>query len=386
MHSDSTGYIRPRLKSELDDQDVDRIYSFCPGVVQAGQPDARAKQAPNNDEVWGPWYRMERVHAANPDVRHRGATSGALTALGQYLIDSETVSFVLHVRQGGTTPEVGRSQVSRSAEQVFDGIGSCYAPAAPLDHVVQCLEQGKKFAVIAKPCDLSALRLLAEDDPRVDELITHRLAMVCGGIMPPFGMRAFYRREGINPDDVAAVSYRGNGCPGPTRITLKNGQVIDKTYLEFWGTDASMWHLPWRCKVCPDGNGEAADIAVSDTWPGGSPTPESCKTDPGSNAAIARTAAGAVLLQQALDAGYLVSECLVTVDDMTSWQPHQVAKKEASEARYDGMEAAGHMRIKTIGLRTRALRKRMTAESDEDQVRGTQDRIAIGKHRDDFGK
>ena len=246
------------------------------------------------------------------------------------------------------------------------------------------LERGAPFAVVAKPCDISAVRLLGRRDPRVGKLITHFLTPVCGGIMPPFATDAFLRRLGVAPGEVAGFSYRGNGCPGPTRVELKGGDVIERTYLDFWGTESSMWHLPWRCKVCPDGTGEAADIAAADTWPGGSPTAEMLDGDPGTNAILVRTKAGAALVKGAVDAGYLIIEGPATTGDMDLWQPHQVRKKIASGARFDGMRMAGQLGMKTIGLRTEALRARMDEDADSRETEGTKARIAIGKHRDDY--
>ena len=63
------------------------------------------------------------------------------------------------------------------------------------------------------------------------------------------------------------------------RIEAKDGRVVEKDYLEFWGEDASAWSLPFRCKVCPDAIGEAADLAAADTWPGGAPKPEDLEED-----------------------------------------------------------------------------------------------------------
>ena len=70
---------------------------------------------------------------------------------------------------------------------------------------------------------------------------------------------------------------------------------------------------------------------------------------------------------------------------LDNWQPHQVRKKLASEARYDGMQAEGQLRIRTVNLRTDTLRGKMDAATDSAQIEGTRQRIAIGKHRDDFG-
>ncbi len=379
------GYLRPSARRALSDHDVDAVYAVCPGVVQAGLPEDLLSDTTGVDEVWGPVVEISRAYAADPETRHKGSTGGALTALCGYLIASGTVQAILHVAPGGEAPSFGRPQVSETREAVLEGAGSRYGPAAPLAALGAMLDRGTPFALVAKPCDISAVRLLGRRDPRVGALIAHFLTPVCGGIMPPFGLAAFLKRLGIAPEEVAAFSYRGNGCPGPTRIELRNGEVVEKTYLDFWGTDASMWHLPWRCKVCPDGTGEAADVAAADTWPDGSPTEEMLATDPGTNAIVVRTKAGAELVRGAAEAGYLVLDGPATIADLDLWQPHHVRKKIASGARFDGMRMAGQLGIETIGLRTEALRALMDPETDRQQAEGTRARIAIGKHRDDFG-
>jgi len=385
MEVAASGYLRPAARQALSEDETAAVYAVCPGVVVTGLPEPLAGAAPHLDEVWGPYVRIDRAYAADPAIRHKAATGGALTALCNYLLASGTAAAVLHVAPGGARPAFGQAQVSESREALLAGAGSRYGPAAPLTALGAMLDRGVPFALVAKPCDISAVRLLGCSDPRVGDLITHFLTPVCGGIMPPFGMEAFLARQGIAPEEVAAVSYRGDGCPGPTRFVLKSGEVIEKTYLEFWGSDSSQWHLPWRCKICPDGTGEAADIAAADTWPGGSPAAETLDDDPGTNAVLVRTQAGAELLRGAVEAGYLVLEGSATPRDLDLWQPHQVRKKIASAARFEGLRRAGQLGIETIGLRSEKLRAHMDAETDRQQLEGTRTRIAIGKHRDDFG-
>ena len=73
------------------------------------------------------------------------------------------------------------------------------------------------------------------------------------------------------------------------------------------------------------------------------------------------------------------------MNDLDRWQPHQVRKKIASGARFDGMRRAGQRGLETIGLRTEALRARMDENTDRQQVEGTRARIDLGKHRDNYG-
>ncbi len=380
-----SGYLRPHTRSALSTQESEAIFDVCPGVVHTGLPDDLIVSETMVDEIWGPLLRIDKAFAADPEVRYRAATGGALTALCHYLIASGEASAILHVKAGGARPSFGEAHISVSHEEVLEGAGSRYGPADPLTSLAAMLGRGAPFAVVAKPCDISAVRLLGRRDPRVGKLITHLLTPVCGGIMPPYGMEAFLKRISVAADDVVAVSYRGNGCPGPTRLQLKDGGIVEKTYLELWGTEASQWHLPWRCKICPDGSGEAADVAAADTWPGGAPRPEELDTDPGTNVVLARTKAGAELVERAVNAGYLTLGGTATARDLDHWQPHQVDKKIASGARLEGLRQAGQLELRTIGLRTETLRRRMDADTDRRQRAGTMGRIAIGKHLDSYG-
>jgi len=51
------------------------------------------------------------------------------------------------------------------------------------------------------------------------------------------------------------------------------------------------WKIPFRCKICPDGPGEGADIMAGDQWVDCAPDPEFSKIDKGTNAMIVRTLA-----------------------------------------------------------------------------------------------
>ena len=150
-------------------------------------------------------------------------------------------------------------------------------------------------------------------------------------------------------------------------------------YLDLWGDDESMWKLPWRCKVCPDGIGEAADIAAADSWPGGSPTRGESEDDPGTNAVVVRTAAGLELLEAAVRDGALTVECDIGPAEMNEYQPHQVKKKQAVWARHQGIADEGRIVPATARLRLEELAATIPDEVNEAQRQGARDRIAQGK-------
>ncbi len=197
--------------------------------------------------------------------------------------------------------------------------------------------------------------------------------------MAPEGLAERMEWFDIDPTEVSAIRYRGHGCPGPTRFERGSRTPVEVTYLDFWGDDESKWTLPYRCKICPDGTAEAADLVAADTWPGGTPTPELLTSDPGRNVTLARTEAGADLLEAAVAAGYLTVGDDATIGDLDRWQPHHVDKKKWSWARQTGRRLAGGIPIETEGLRAELLARTLPVSVLLQQGRGSMLRVRDGR-------
>ena len=374
----TTGVERPIVVGELDQATVDQIYDTCPGVRVEGLPEALIEEDTKVDNVWGPWRRIVKAWAADPDIRHQGSTGGVMSALGTYLLKSKQVGFVLHVKASTTNPTFGEPHISFTEADIMEGAGSRYGPTPPLLDIKSVLDRGQPFAFFAKPCDVAGLRNYARHDPRVDKLVKFTVAMVCGGYGAPSTTEGFLDRIGMKMDELTAFRYRGFGCPGPTRAEA--GEKVEEAhYLDYWGEDESMWGLPFRCKVCPDGIGEACDLAVSDTWIGGSPNRIDSETDLGENGVIARTKAGEDLLATAEKSGFLTIERDITPDHMSIYQPHQMRKKYAAWARHQGLREAGQLAPVTSRLRIEELSSELFDGTNDAQRRGTVERVKIGK-------
>jgi coenzyme F420 hydrogenase subunit beta len=372
------GYLQPVVVGELDHETVDKIYDVCPGTRIEGLPGRLVETDTRHDNVWGPWRRMLRAWAGDDEMRFEGATGGVLTALAAYLIESKRVDFILHARASTNEPSFGEATLSFTRADVIAASGSRYGPTATLIDVGDVLDRNQPFAYIGKPCDIAALRNYARHDARVDELVKYWLTPVCGGYMQPRSTIASLRRFDIDPDEVTALRYRGRGCPGPTRVETGDS-AKEIHYLDFWGEDESMWSLPFRCKICPDGIGDAADIAAADTWVGGSPTREASIDDPGTNAIVARTRAGEELLDAAAVDGALTIEYDITPDDMSIYQPHQMHKKYAVWPRYQGLSDAGQIVPQTARLRIEELAGERPDATNRFQREGTFKRVETGK-------
>lgn len=372
----ANGYERPVIVGELNHETVDRIYEVCPGVRVTG---ATAEDGSHMDQVWGPWQRIDLAWAAEPTVRHVGSTGGVLTALGMYLLDAGEVDAVLHAGPSATVAGFGEARISRTPEEVLAATGSRYGPTAVFTRLEEALDTADRLAVIAKPCDLSALRLRARSDQRIGRQVLFTLTMVCGGIMAPEGLAERMDWYGIDPAEVTGIRYRGHGCPGNTLFFRGEEEPVEISYLDFWGEDESTWTIPYRCKICPDGTGEVADIAAADTWPGGTPTEAMLSDDPGTNAVIARTARGRRLMEEAADSGHIAIGSPATIEDLNRWQPHHVRKKQASWARQAGRRRARVLPIELIDLRAEEIAAARPVDEQQQEEQGSYRRALDGR-------
>lgn len=340
------GSLRPDDPNAFTPGETEHILLACPGVVAA----ARADPSLPVDPIWGHHGTMCVAWATDPEVRYRSATGGVLTALGMHVVEEGRASFVLHVGPDPEHPMRSRWVLSETAASVLANAGSRYGPTAPMAGLHVALDRGEPFAMIGKPCDIGALHRWARMDPRVDELCVARLTLVCGGQSRLTKSLGVLEELGVAEARVTLFRYRGHGNPGATRIETADGCVHEKSYLDLWEDEAS-WDLETRCKLCPDALGEAADVAAADIWPGGAPTGE----DAGFNGIVVRSAAGEELVADAAAAGRLTLGEPIDPRYLDDTQPHQVRKKHALRARFEGMRDAGVAPITTHGLRVDEL-------------------------------
>jgi coenzyme F420 hydrogenase subunit beta len=370
------GRERPLAAGALPRAILETINAVCPGTSIAGAtPETIAADAVT-DLIWGPAVpsTLTIAHAADPETRFRGAAGGVLTALGQYLLESGAVELVLHVKASPDAPLRSVATVSETPQDVLEAAASRYGPAAVLEDFHEVLFRGRPMAVIAKPCDVGAVRRLAEIDGTAAAQVKYCLTLACGGASDLGKSLDVLDGLGIAEKDLRLFRYRGHGNPGPTRIETRDGRSFELTYRDMWGDEAG-WRIQPRCKVCPDAVGEAADLVSADCWPGGAPQGE----DEGFNAVLARTEAGRALFERAVADGALSVVRAIGFRDLDNFQPHQVRKKQAVWARLQGMRAAGMATPRIERLRLEELAATADAAAYEKEKQGAIERAAAGR-------
>lgn len=369
------GRERPVAAQPLDLQTLEVINAACPGTRVEGARPGSSSDLAATDLVWGQAERLAVGHASDPEVRHKGSTGGVLTALGQFLLASGRVKFIVHVGASRREPMRTEWRLSYDSASLLQGAGSRYGPAAPLIDFQSVLERAEPFALIAKPCDITAVRNLARLDARVDQYLTHALTFSCGGASDLRKSEEILASLGLKEHQLSLLRYRGNGNPGPTRIETFDGRSFELTYNQVW-EDEAKWMIQPRCKICPDAIGESADLVATDVWPGGGPSGE----DAGFNGIIVRTLRGLELYEAALGAGVISLEPReLSFRDLDLYQPHQVRKKRAVWARLQAMREAGLHIPDIINLRLEECSRLNSAEENLTERNNSLQRVREGR-------
>ncbi|MFZ0323451.1 MAG: Coenzyme F420 hydrogenase/dehydrogenase, beta subunit C-terminal domain [Actinomycetes bacterium] len=374
------GQLRPLIRGTLGNEETERLLAVCPGVTADGTAAGRSEPGTTLDPIWGPMRGLSRGWATDPEVRHRAAAGGALTALGCFLLVSGRVDTILHVRASAENPMLTDAQVSTTSEDVISGAQSRYGPAAPLVHVKQLLDAGSRFAVIAKPCDIAAIRNLAHFDQRARTQIPYLLTLFCGGVPNLGTARRIARFHGLEPEEVSTFRWRGEGWPGPTHVGAADGRSFDMTYDQTWFDPEVPWRydVQWRCKICPDAIGELADIACPDGWvldPDGRALHEEV---PGVNVVLERTSAGSELVAAAVAAGFLELAPLTRGDFEGMHRDHR-QRRQGEPARLRALESEGAAQPVVTGYRLDEAELEADPALVESQFTGAVRRIRAGQ-------
>jgi coenzyme F420 hydrogenase subunit beta len=213
----------------------------------------------------GPWRRLWFGWAADPVVRHAGASGGVATALLTGLLEERLADAVLAVGMSDEDPLRAVGVVCRSPAEVASCRGSKYDVVAVNTLLRTALDEPGRYVLVGLPCHIQGLRLAQRRSRRLRERVVLTLGIFCGLTAEPRATEVATLQAGLNPADLASVSYRGPGWPGGMRLATRDGRVRWRDYPEYYDRFVAA-HTPPRCRVCPDALAELADISVGDAW------------------------------------------------------------------------------------------------------------------------
>ena len=340
-------FFREGIRPVMDQKNCGscgQCLDVCPAVqTDFGRIDSSHQQAggtpPLGDDVfkrnWGQVLEIWEGYATDPEIRFKGSSGGALTAISAYCLEVAGMHGVLQVAQHPEDPIRNRTRLSQTRSELMAATGSRYSPASVCDSLELVEHAPAPCVVVGKPGEMAALSNARKLKPTLNAKVGVALSFFCAESPSTEGTEALLHKLEVKRESVANLRYRGYGWPGhfaPTR-TGASEPCAKMTYQDSWAFLQRF--RPWSVHLWPDGSGELADITCGDPWyekPDGE--------NPGFSLVVVRTQRGREILQGAMKAGYL------TLTSAENWkldqsQPNLVGKKRDVWGRLFAMRLFG---------------------------------------------
>jgi coenzyme F420 hydrogenase subunit beta len=326
MEVSPSGYNRPVQRNSVTLEVDKQIAQICPAISVAPW-----ENGADTHPVWGTCRDVKTGNATDETLRHSASSGGLLSALLCHGLEAGFFDAVVQISADPDFPTRNRTVISTDVAGIAACAGSRYAPSSPLAEIDKLLSDGRRYAFVGKPCDVSALRLLGQQDARYRESFPVLLSFFCGGIPSHVGSKAILNDLEVDEADLKSFRYRGDGWPGFATATRKDGSQARMSYADSWGGRLSH-HVQFRCKICPDAIGGAADIVGADAWFGDESGYPLFDEQEGRSLAISRTDIGRKLLKSAVDAAAIQLE-QSSLADVVKMQPYQASRKRLTASR-----------------------------------------------------
>jgi coenzyme F420 hydrogenase subunit beta len=300
---------RPQFNDDCEDPDkLQFALDLCPGagLSRSAEASQRNDLVKSLIEKWGAVIGIWEGYAGDPELRFRGSSGGAISALSLYCLEREGMHGVLHTTAEEKKPYLNRTTMSRSRDAIIAAAGSRYSPASPCEKLQKITSAPAPCVFVGKPCDVAATNNARQHIPDLNVKLGLTIACFCAGTPSTNGTLEMLREMGIHsPDNLSTLRYRGCGWPGEAIAEQEavTGRVCRRlTYQQSW-SEILQRYRQWRCYICPDHTGEFADIAVGDPW-----HRQIAEDEKGRSLILARTETGRKLIERAIKSGYLVAQ------------------------------------------------------------------------------
>lgn len=304
--------IRPQRETR-DCNGCDDCVKVCP-TVETDFSDLFGAQKPTSFE--SEWGRIEGIwegHAVDNEIRFKGSSGGALTALGLYCIEKTGMQGVLNIGQSPGNPVLNVTRLSTSRDELMMTTGSRYSPASVCDRLDLVETAAHPCAIVGKPVDIAAVRKAMKLRPSLASKVGVTLSFFCAETPPTKATLSLLETFKEDPGRLRSLRYRGFGWPGYFTVIDDEG-----TERQHWIYQKSWAYLqafrPWATQLWPDGAGELADISCGDPW-----YEEPDGKNPGFSLIVARTPRGRKIIEGAIADGYLKA---------TTAEPWKLAKSQ----------------------------------------------------------
>jgi len=339
----STGMTYPQLDASACIQCGD-CYRVCPGRQLEARP-ADAHGVTTHDLHLGAVEGCFTVDANKQfKVRHT-PSSGFVSALLSYLLDTEAVDGALVVKPRDEQPTRGHSLIAKSKAEVLQCAGSLYYPVSIQEGITYILEHAGRYAIVGMPCQIRGIDNLRQLRPKIADRFAVTIGLFCGFMPGYLALDYLLHRLGIAVSDRRGLRRIGflarRGSEQGLLVETAEGESF-MPRREYASLISAMFSEE-RCLVCDNMTNELADFSCGDAR----------RLAEGQSLVLTRKTWCLDILSEGEDAGYWRRKVISPQQASYTQQMMLSYKKETIKARVTIMQ---HLRrCRTLQLRRSTL-------------------------------
>lgn len=318
------------------ESEIQAASSVCPfsdeslNEDQLGAPSG-THQTIQSHPILGSYSRTMVARVADDDLVLGSSSGGMASWLLSELIESGEIDGVIHVVAGNAgSGELFEYGISTGA-QLWRSRKSAYYSVTMGNVLETVLQQGGRYAIVALPCFMRAIRCLCREMPEIADRIVMFVGLMCGHAKTQAYAESLAWQLGVGPSEIEAVDFRVKDFQQPSSsysfgVRKKGEGWRVRRSSELVGSSWAYGAFqPEACNFCDDVVGETADVSVGDAW-----LPRYVQDGRGTNLLVSRSPRIDALLEAGARKG------AIWVEDVS---PDDVCKAQAGGVRHrrDGL-------------------------------------------------
>ncbi len=250
------------------------------------------------------------LYSTNLEIRKNAASGGAITQIINYLFDKKIIDGAFVTRPSKENAFEPEGFIATNKNELLDSQMSIYN-SVPFGKAVKDIKNiSGKIAFVGIPCQTHGFLNYLKINPELKEKVYVYIGTFCGGYQTAFAHKYYFPKINVDFDQMKFIDYRYGEFPGQLNVGFKDGtrkefkRRFTKTSkkIEYNTAFNSSFYVP-RCYSCADKGSILSDISAGDPW-----LPKFKDEKLGKSLVVTRTKLGDELIQNAIDAGYLVKE------------------------------------------------------------------------------
>lgn len=211
------------------------------------------------------------------NYRAQASSGGLGTWILKELFEKDLIDGVIHVKENNdpNNPALFHYDISRSIEEINQGAKTKYYPVEMSQVLQKIKETPGRYAIIGLPAYIFSVRLLARQDPVINERIKFAIGLICGHLKSARFADSIGWQLGFKPGDIKKIDFRKKLDHRPAhrygvQVTgVINGETktIIKPMKEIVGDNWGQGFFKVKASdYTDDVMNETADMTIGDAW------------------------------------------------------------------------------------------------------------------------